>query len=519
MRHYVAGANAATAGRPDDALREYQAGEAADPTYALNYFASADLEVLKRDFPAAQAELQRLVALSPRTPYAHYYLALVLETQQQHQLALKNLDAELQINPTYVPAQRARSQVLAKLGATTAQKSAPKPAVPNFPVPTPQRTPTVVLTASPAPTPAPTPFVLTPAMTENAKGYLLDLSREVAFTQALSPAGPAQDPQTVERAIKDNEGRRGSYDALLSNGAAALTAGRPHLAREAFASASQKQPTEWRAPYLEGLAAQADDDLPAARALFVAAAQRSTRPEILTSLALVDVRLNDVARATVEAQQAAALDAAYQPAQFAAGLLELANGDAATAARRLQAGAALGHTPDRTQSFLDIAQRAAGMTPGAASAPSPVAVASPVVLVTPHAPPTPLVLVTPYTPSRVRPTSEPTPPAQRPVSVTLAPPPPPTQQPPPTPLPTQPPTPQPTPPPTPQPTQPLTPQPTPPPTPQPTQPPTPVPTARPTPVPTPRPTPVPTARPTPGPTPRQTPDPTPRPTPPPTQRP
>jgi hypothetical protein len=220
--------------------------------------------------------------------------------------------AAVRLNPAYAlnyftayaPDKRARSEVLAALGATPT----PKPAFTSFPVPTPRRTLTALPTASP--TPSPTPFVLTSAKV-SAKEYLLDIARDIAFTQALSPAGPPQDPQTVERTIKANEGRRGSYEALLSNGTAALTAGRPQLAHEAFDSASQKQPTDWRAPYLEGLVAQGDRDLPAARALFVTASQRAQRPEILTSLALVDVRLNDMARASAEAQDAAALDAAY----------------------------------------------------------------------------------------------------------------------------------------------------------------------------------------------------------------
>ncbi len=398
VRDYLAGADAAGAGHRDVAVRDYLAGEAADPTYALNYFALADLLVQAREYAAAQIQLQRLLALNPRTAYAHYYLALVLEAQHQNNAALKNLDAELQINPSYAPAKRARAEVLAVLNASPAQTAAvpaptaapsasatahpplhpaikaapravarvtpvpvakatqmPAPSYTNFPVPTPRPTPTPLPT--PLPPPAPTTFVLTPAVTADAKGYLLEVTRGIAFTQALPPA-PAANAQT-ERTIADNLGRRGSYDALISSGTAELNAGRVQLARRAFASAGEKQSTDWRAPYLEGLAAQADGDLQGARGLFTTASQRAKRPEILTSLAVVDVRLNDLARALTEAQSAAGLDAAYQPAQFVAGLTALASGDAATAARRLEAAVALGHAPERTQYFLDVAQRSA----------------------------------------------------------------------------------------------------------------------------------------------------------------
>jgi hypothetical protein len=379
VRHYLAGADAAAAGRRDAAVREYLAGEAADPTYALNYFALTDLAVQSRDYAAAQSQLQRLLVLRPSTPYAHYYLALVLEAQHQNEAALEHINAELQINPSYAPAKRARNELLAVLGAT-AQPAQPAPATTaatarpalhpavkvtaratpgfrNFPVPTPRPTPTP--SATPLPTPSPTPFMLTSAMTEDAKGYLLEIARDVAFTQALPPAGSAQDPHTVERTIAANLGRHGSYDALLSSGSAALVGGRVQLAHQAFDSASQKRPGEWRPVYLEGLSAQADRDLQPARALFVTALQRARRPEILTSLAIVDLRLNDPVRAASEAQSAAALDAAYQPAQLTAGLIALAAGDAATASRRLQDAVALGHAPERAPLFLDLAQRAA----------------------------------------------------------------------------------------------------------------------------------------------------------------
>ncbi|MGP6156627.1 MAG: tetratricopeptide repeat protein [Vulcanimicrobiaceae bacterium] len=382
VRHYLAGSDAAGAGHRDAAVHEFLAGEAADPAYALNYFALADLDVQARDYPAAQAQLQRLIALNPSTPYAHYYLALVLEAQHQNNLALKNLNVELQLDPAYAPAKRARTEVLAVLGETPAQTTAapasspavrptlhatvkvvprasaqpsPKPTFTNFPVPTPR--PTATPLPTPSPTATPTPFVLTSVMTADAKGYLLEVARDVAFTQALPPVAP-QDPQSVERAIDGNLGHRGSYDALLSNGTLALKAGRTQLARQAFESASEKDPTDWRAPYLEGLAAQADGDLQPARSLLLVALGRAKRPEILTSLAIVDVRMNDLARASSEAQNAANLDAAYLPAQFTAGQIDLANGDAATAARRLQATVALGHAPERTPFFLDLAQRA-----------------------------------------------------------------------------------------------------------------------------------------------------------------
>jgi tetratricopeptide (TPR) repeat protein len=449
LRHYIAGADAASAGHNDAALHEFLAGEAADPTYPPNYFASADIDVQSRDYAGAQVQLQRLIALNPRTPYAHYYLALVLEAQRQPNLALKNLDAELSVNPGYAPAKRARSEVLAALGAAPA----PRRTVTALPAPPP----------TPLPTPSPTPFVLTPAMTDDAKGYLLEIAGDVNFTQALAPAGPPPDPQTVERTIKANEGRRGSYDALLSNGIAALNGGRPQLAREAFDSASQKLPTDWRAPYLEGLAAQADRDLPAARALFETASQRANRPEILTSLALADVRLSDTARASNEAQNAAELDAAYQPAQLTAGLMALAGGDAATAVRRLQAANALGQTPDRTPFFLNLAQRLVATAPATAR-PTPVPPV-PTAVPTPHPPPVP---PTPAPVPTARPT--PVPPTPAPVPTARPTPVPPT----PAPVPTARPTPV-------------------PPTPAP------VPTARPTPV-LPTPTAVPTARPTPMPT-------------------
>jgi Flp pilus assembly protein TadD len=394
VRHYVDGADAASAGNRAAALHEYLAGEAADPTYSLNYFASAGLEVQGGDYAAAQAQLQRLIALSPRTPYAHYYLALVLEAQQRDDVALKNFDAELQINPTYAPAKRARKQLLAAFGpailgtaasapsptASPALRAAmkiaahptaePTPVFRNFPGPTPWPTATALppppklampapKLAMPSPTPSPRPFVLTPRMMAEAKGYLLEIARDVAFTQALPPAGAPQEPDALERTIQSNLSDRGSYDVLVSSGTAALCAGRPDLAREAFDAASQKRPNDWRAPYLEGMAAQSDGDLQAARALFAIGLERERRPEILTSLAIVDVRLNDLARASAEAESGAALDAGYQPAQFTAGLIPLALGDAATASRLLQAAVALDHAPARTAFFLDLAQRAA----------------------------------------------------------------------------------------------------------------------------------------------------------------
>ena len=115
-----------------------------------------------------------------------------------------------------------------------------------------------------------------------------------------------------------------------------------------------------------------------------------------------------MARASTEAQDAAALDAAYQPAQFTAGLIALATGDAATAARWLEATAALGHAPERALFFLDLAQRVVAMAP---AVPPPAAAASPTgAATTPAASPT------------ARPTSEPTPRTQRSATVTLQPP-------------------------------------------------------------------------------------------------
>jgi Flp pilus assembly protein TadD len=195
-------------------------------------------------------------------------------------------------------------------------------------------------------------------MKVDAKGYLLEVARDPDFTQALPAVQPAADPKDVERVIRDNLGRRGSYDALMSAGTSALSAGRSELARDAFDAASRQRPSDWRPPYLAGLAAQADGDLERARALFVAASQRANRPEILTSLAIIDVRLNDPSHAVAEARSAVQLDAAYGPAQFTAGMLALASGDAVTASQLLEAALALGHAPERTSYFLDLARRA-----------------------------------------------------------------------------------------------------------------------------------------------------------------
>ena len=195
-------------------------------------------------------------------------------------------------------------------------------------------------------------------MMVDAKGYLLEVARDLSFTQALPAAQATADPKDIERVIKDNLGRHGSYDALLSAGTSALSAGRAELARDAFDAASRHRPSDWHPPYLEGLAAQADGDLQRARALFVAASQRANRPEVLTSLAITDVRLNELSRASAEARNAALLDAAYGPAQFTAGMLALASGDAGSASRLLEATLALGHAPERTSYFLGLAQRA-----------------------------------------------------------------------------------------------------------------------------------------------------------------
>lgn len=344
---FRAGQAAEKAGRTSEAELKYRTGESVDPTFASNFLALADLFVKKKNFAAADVQLQLLVAFNPNLPRAHYKLAEVQRLEKLEALAVASYDAELKISPNFQPAIKGRE--IAQIAMHDRAQG-----------PTNARTPRPLLTQTtgqvalgPGPTPAPRPGDALASLSVEAKNYLLGLSEDFNFTGALPTPYPNTDVATLQRTLS----ARPTYETILAVGSAALLNGRLDLASTAFRAAIQKGPKDWRGLYLAGLEAQVEDDYPKAQEYFRESERRVSRPETLTSLALVELRGGDTNAAYTDARKALSLDGGYAPGRFVAGMLALVRSDLTTAKADLTTAVSTGSAPPRAAYFLDAASK------------------------------------------------------------------------------------------------------------------------------------------------------------------
>ncbi|MGH7755494.1 MAG: hypothetical protein ACREM8_04315, partial [Vulcanimicrobiaceae bacterium] len=290
--------------------------------------------------------------------------------------------AELQLRPKYKPAISGQEQALALLqkdenqkglAAATAVKSPASTSAPSTPQPKrtepaarPQQPRAVVVQTppppppSPAPSPAPQRLVaaaehveLAPSTIADAEQYLLAAAADFDFTRALPKVTPPSDIATLKRELTlAAELKKPNADRLNELGTEALLVGRVDLARTAFGVAAKVNPSDWRSPYLAGLAAQIAGDGAAARLSYRESLTRNPRPEAYTSLAILDLADDHLDAAFVQANQAVKLDGGYEPGRFTAGMLALALQNVHAADENLTKAIALGQAPERTAFFL-----------------------------------------------------------------------------------------------------------------------------------------------------------------------
>jgi tetratricopeptide (TPR) repeat protein len=210
-------------------------------------------------------------------------------------------------------------------------------------------------TPTPAPTLAPTPTPLPASVAEDARAYLLAVSRDLAFTHALPAWDPGlTTPELAQRLSAELSRRTWSNDVLLRLGTSALVSGRLALAERAFDAASARGRSDWRGPYLQALTARAAGDDAMALGLLRDANSRAERPETYTSLAILELEHGDTIAARASAEQAVSLQPAYGPGRFTAGMLALIQSDPVDAARNLGAAADLSGMPGRSGYFLGL---------------------------------------------------------------------------------------------------------------------------------------------------------------------
>jgi len=411
------------AGDDASAVLAYARGEAAYPEFVWNFVALGQLSARLGRLDPALMQLRHAVALAPTMQFLHYDLGSVELAQHHYGDAARDFETEIALTPDYQPAIAGKRKAVAalkrsmRLANRSRQQagSLPTPQITSsatqpsvalvLPAPTPaasaivrapppssgkvrQRIAVVPLrlldrgapephaagapgavaatpepTEPPRPTPAPTQTPLPVAVMAEAREYLIGVSRDLGFTHALPAGDPSISSAELARRLNALQRVRGTnVDGMLQIGASALLSGRLALAEAAFNAASAKNQTDWRGPYLAGLAAQAAGDVQLARTDFIASNTRLERPETETSLAIVELELGDPARGRTLADRAAALDPSYEPGRFTAGMLALINGDPPQATQHLSAAWNLGGAPARLAYFLDVVKsgRSAG---------------------------------------------------------------------------------------------------------------------------------------------------------------
>ena len=386
------GNTAELAGDNSTAISDFLLGEAAGPKYVWNFVALGAVYARLNRLAAAAAQLRQAVNLAPQTQFLHFNLASVELREGRYAAAFRDFNIETRISPMYQPAFDGRRQALEAPHAKARRIAAAQPTPIAVPSPSqmpaaarqPTATPAATGPASAPPshpasrrlaTPSAVPFSAPrqaiglfpgrPAQTAplsvststamEARTYLLDISQDLNFTQAL----PATDPSATTAQLNQElqaltRSPQGSEDEILRVGTAALLSGRLSLAATAFSAAAVRAPGDWRAPYLAGLAARASGDNQGARASFMEANARAARPEVYTSLAIVDLALGDDSAAAADAELAASVDPSYGPGRFTAGMVALVHKNAAEARRHLSAASNLSGVPARLGYFLSL---------------------------------------------------------------------------------------------------------------------------------------------------------------------
>jgi tetratricopeptide (TPR) repeat protein len=325
LERYRAGIAAQNAGKLNVAQRAFLDGENLDPTIAENYLALADLYSRRGDLRAAESQLRTVAAFHPSLPLVHYKLAEVQYKRQLYALAVSNYDAELRISPDFRPALEGRDVALRALSA-----SGPAPGTKGGPA-----------------------AAIAPELIVDARSYLLGEGDDFNFTRALPPLAPSSNPAALEKSLQASP----PVGEALSIGSTAMQTGRFDLAARAFAYASGAAPRDWRGPYLGGLVARVAGDPVRARDLYAQALAREERPEVLVSLALLDLEAGDLTRASEQVRRAVALGPSYEPALFSAGMIALIRDERADAERALAAAVASNTAPARTAFFLSAVRR------------------------------------------------------------------------------------------------------------------------------------------------------------------
>jgi tetratricopeptide (TPR) repeat protein len=114
LRHQNAGFELAHHGRLSEAITEYEAGIALDPTIGSLYYMRGLAYIDLRDYQAALADLNRALELEPDPPQYYYQRAVVSHALGNSGQALADIDTVLAItsDPDYVyPALNLRDRI------------------------------------------------------------------------------------------------------------------------------------------------------------------------------------------------------------------------------------------------------------------------------------------------------------------------------------------------------------------------------------------------------------------------
>jgi tetratricopeptide (TPR) repeat protein len=194
------------------------------------------------------------------------------------------------------------------------------------------------------------------SVTADARSYLLAVSRDLNFTRALPDGDPTMSTSDLQARLRSAlAARTFSIEDLMRIGSSALLSGRLAIAERAFDGATGRAPSDWRGPYLQAMVARASGDDQKARTLLQEAASRAQRPEIFTSLAIVDLENGNLGAARQNAERAVNLEPNYTPGRFTAGMLALIGSDREAAARNLAAATNLSGAPARSNYFFQLA--------------------------------------------------------------------------------------------------------------------------------------------------------------------
>jgi tetratricopeptide (TPR) repeat protein len=410
---YRLGNVAQRAGDDSLAVVAYARGEAADSQYPWNYIALGQLSARLNRLEPADTQLHQAVELQPSMQFLHYDLAMVELAEHKPADALRDFNAELGLTHDFRPALSGRALASSQLGRvrvavigeqspspspSSSPTSSPSPSPSSSPsaapTPTPTKAPvrvakstrsgplviparlrssspaggvvaaaqqqnpqpvqTATDTPSPTPTPAPTPMPA--SVTADARSYLLAVSRDLNFTRALPDGDPTMSTSDLQARLRSAlAARTFSIEDLMRIGSSALLSGRLAIAERAFDGATGRAPSDWRGPYLQAMVARASGDDQKARTLLQEAASRAQRPEIFTSLAIVDLENGNLGAARQNAERAVNLEPNYTPGRFTAGMLALIGSDREAAARNLAAATNLSGAPARSNYFFQLA--------------------------------------------------------------------------------------------------------------------------------------------------------------------